>query len=254
MAESEKFINDVKRSVESGVRPIGLGFFPVVDPEDGTPIAYRSEIVILSTIKGEKYYTRVSDSAECGKELFEYAINRLAGILRDLKSRGKDVKFVSVRCPAELVEKIDFYETLKRLTGKQSKETRGKMCIEFPSSLLDRNQDKANTAILDIKAVGLKTAIRNCGNDDFAIAKLAKITPDIVYTDPSVSVWATDRNKPHLFKAFTSFLGCFGTEVIVEAEEKYRKLMRGADCVGFISTTGESVSLKTILDRRDEAV
>lgn len=252
MVESKKFKNDVKRSVEAGVRPIELEFFPVVDFDDGTPIAYRSELVIHSAIKGEmreKYYTRVIDDKDCGTELFEYAVTRLAQALNTFRTRGKDVKFVSVRCPSELVEKIDFYQTLKRLVGKQSKETRSRMCIEFPPSVLDKNRDKAITAILDVKAVGLKTAIRNCGKDDFAVTKLAEITPDIVYTDPSVSAWAGDRNKPRLFTSFTAFLGCLGIEVIAEAEEKYRKKMRGADCGGFISANCEPISFETILNR-----
>ncbi len=255
MAGTDKFENDVRRAAASGVRPIEFRFFPVADFDENRHKAYRAETVIHSTVKGEmpeNYYTRVSDEGECGLKLFKNSVARVAEVLETFKELDKQVDFISVRCPAAFVGRIDFYETLKSLTKNESGDIRRRICVEFPSSLIEAETSAAVTAVADVKALGIKTAVRGCGKEDFPVTKLAKIMPDIVYTDPSVAEWTKDESGRRLFVSFVSFVSEMGIDVIVEAADEYKKATGGAECYGFLSTAGESLSLGEITERVDE--
>ena len=251
---SEQFNRDVRSAIDSGVRPIEFRFFPIVDFEDGVEIAYRTEIEIRSLLIGdmnEKFYERTVEDKNCGVTFFRHATERAIRVIKTLKRGGKDVKFVSIKCPASLVEKIDFYETLKEILKKNTGFDKSKLCIEFSSSVLDKNEEKTRIAIADVKALGVKTAIRGCGEKDFTVTKLAEVSPDIAYIDKTLTEWADDRNKPRFFVSFVAFVKNVVSEVIIEGEDKYRKLTRNTDCDGFLSTTAKPKSLDEIIKERE---
>ncbi len=255
MTERGKFRNDVRRALESGVRPIEFRFFPVADFDGNEYKAYRAETVIHSTVKGEmpeKYYARVSDQGKIGLGLFGNSVVRLTEVLKKLKECDRQAEFISVRCPVSLVGQIDFYETLKNLTENENSDIKSRICIEFPSSLVQAETSKAASAVADIKALGMKTAVRGCGKDDFPVTKLIKLMPDVVYTHPSVAEWIKEDGGKRLFSSFASFVTEMGIGVIAEADDEYKKAISGADCLGFLSTKSPSLSFEEIINRDEE--
>ncbi len=257
MAKNDKFKNDVRQAIDSGVRPVEFVFFPVTDFDGKEHKAYRAETVIHSTLKGEmpeSYYTRFSDEDKCGLRLFKNSVVRLIEVLNKLKEAERQIDFISVYCPAFLVESIDFYETLKNLTKNESDDIKSKICIEFPQALTETDLSKAITAVSDIKALGMKTAVRGCGREDFPVTKLTKIMPNIVYTHPSVAEWVKEEGGRRLFSSFISFVTDMGISVIVEGKDEYKKATSGADCYGYLSVDFKPLSIEEIIecDKEDE--
>ncbi|MBQ0099741.1 MAG: EAL domain-containing protein, partial [Firmicutes bacterium] len=227
----------------------------IIDFEHGFPVAYRTEMLIHSILLGEmpeNSYTYVSDYRDCGVELFKRTILHIIRAVEKFNHKGRNIKFLSMRCPAELVEKIDFYETLKEILMENQTFNPEQLCLEFPASILSKNEEKAKTAILDTKALKIKTSIIGCGEKEFPLSKLVEVTPDMVVLDKSATMYAGDRNKPQLLASMVSYIKSMGIDAIAEGEESSRKLMRSTECIGFTVTNADSLSFKEALEQKEE--
>lgn len=253
--EAKVFNEYVSQSIDSGVKPLELRFFPIIDFEQGFPLAYRTEMLIHSIILGEmpeKTYTYVSDYRECGEELFKRTILHIIRASEKFNKKNRNVQFFTMRCPAELIGRIDFYKTLREILKENKTFNPEKLCLEFPASILSKNEEQARTAILDIKALKIKTSIIGCGEKEFPLSKMVEVTPDMVVIDPSATILAGDRNKPGLLSSMVAYIKSMGIEAIAEGEENSRKLMRGTECIGFIQTNSDSLSFKEALEQKEE--
>lgn len=246
----------IRLTVDAGVPPLELRFYPIVDVESGAPIAYRTKTTIHSVILGEMEegsYTYVTDRRACGIELLKHNVQHAFTAIRAFAEAGReDVKFITVRCPAELAYREDLYEIVSHVVEKNPATDKNKLCLEFPAPLLDADKEKAGRALKDMKILGLRTAIVGCGEESFPVSKLLSVTPDIVFLDPSATEWAGSRNKPQLLSSFVSYIRSMGMDAIAEGTEKERRAMRGSDCIGFAYTDGEGISAEEAIAQKPE--
>lgn len=247
----------VQMSVESGVAPLELKFYPFVECDSGLPIAYRTKTTIHSVKLGdlaEDDYTYVSDKRECGVELLKHNIQHAITAINKFIAAGRNVKFVSVRCPSELVETADLYEIFSEVIQKNPSLKPEMLCLEFPASLImEQKSDKARTGVLDMKLLNIRTALVGCGTEDFPISKLLAVTPDIVILAPEATAWVGSRDKPRLFSSLVSYVNSMDIEVIAEGTEEQRKSMRGSDCSGFFVTDCEPLTLDEAVAQKEDA-
>lgn len=105
--ETLTFNDYVRLSLDSGVAPLELKFFPIVDCESGLPVAYRTTVDINSVIAGvltEKEYAPYCDRHAIGVELFRHHLLQHAITAKFAFEKAKrDVRFLTVACPAEIV-------------------------------------------------------------------------------------------------------------------------------------------------------
>ena len=253
--ETPVFTDYVKMSVDAGVAPLELRFIPIVNPESDFPIAYRTRTQIHSVILGElppEEYTYVSDKREVGTALLRHSLQHAVTALNAFRKAGREVAFLTVRCPAELVDNADLYAEISQVLQKNPSVDPQKLCLEFPATLMDRQTEKARTAVLDMKLLKIRTALTGCGAEEFPIAKLLTVSPDIVFLDPGATAYAGSRNKPQLLSALVSLIQAMRIDAIAEGTEAQRRAMRGTDCVGFVHTDGVSLSLDEALAQKEE--
>ena len=104
--ETLTFNDYVRLSLDSGVAPLELKFFPIVDCESGLPVAYRTTVDINSVIAGvltEKEYAPYCDRHAIGVELFRHHLQHAITAIFAFEKAKRDVRFLTVACPAEIV-------------------------------------------------------------------------------------------------------------------------------------------------------
>ncbi len=253
MNETQSFYDYVKLSVDSGVQPLELKFEKIVDCESGYPVAFRTETVINSILLGrlnEKDYREVCDKLNTGIEVFKHSLQHVITALKSFDALETPVKFLSLRCPAEIVENenVDLFGLMSDVLKKNPKLDPSKVCIEFPSSLMQKNTEKARTALLDMKILKVRTMLTGCGKEEFPLSKLVTVPPDVVILDSSATEWAGSRDKPQLVPSLVAYVKAMGIDTVAEGDGEKRRALRNADCLGFIELGGEKVDLNGALE------
>lgn len=248
MDKLESLINEqAQLQIDTGIKPLELKFIPIRDLEEGQPFAFRTKTIINSTVEGvlqEKDYTFVSDNKDICVELLKHNLGHAVYAIEAFKTNRKNIDFVTVRCPSNILQIADIYEVLKDVVYQYPDFDMRKICLEFPSDILDTDIDKASTGLKDIKLLKFKSAIVGAGNKDFKLSKLAYITPDFVFVDKEATSWADNRNKPYMLSRLVSYLASIGVQVINEGEQKHFRALQRTDSIGFISVPNEVYSLE----------
>lgn len=247
------FDDYVALSLESGVPPIDFIYRPIVDCDAGEVIALRAETVINSVVLGrlgEADYTGVCDERESGIALFAQSVRHALRAIERFRECSTPISFLSVRCPAEIAETpgADLFGMVRDALREHRTVPPSALCIEFPPSLMEKHTDKARTALLDLKALKVKTMIAGCGKEDFPISKLVTVPPDAVMLDESATAWAGSRDKPALFSALVSYLKSMGIEAYAAGTAEKRRALRNSDCVGFLDSERAPLTQAEVLD------
>ncbi len=252
----ENFNKLVRMTVDLGVPPLELRFYPYVTTEDALPMAYRTETLVRSIKLGElwqKDYVSVSDVRDCSAPLFTHSIQHLITAYRKLTEAGKQIAFLSVRCPARLPAKHSLYDLVSEVLKKNPNFPAGKMCIEFPSSLLGIDGEKAVLAIKDMKLLGVQTMIFDSGKNDFPIQKLETITPDYLLVSGETIARMGNRSSTKTVAALLDYYLSTGIQLFAECEDAERKTLRRVDLVGcFVKGTAPR-TLDEVLKEQTEA-
>lgn len=228
----------VVRTLKAGVLPIILRYDQVNACDTRLPIAYRTKTLIRSTALGyltpDEYMASCADT-EVGFRLAEWNVTEAMKHITRFVEEGRGLQWVSVRCPAEMAEKVDLYKWMKRLIKKNQFRYPDKLCLEFDVSLLKKKTDTTRIAILDMKLLGVKTLLVGCGGADCPTSRIVQIPVDMVMLDPSVTRWTGSRNKPQLVTSMIPYLKSMRTEVYaegVQTDEQILQLSR-CECAGY---------------------
>lgn len=248
------FNDYVKLSQESGVPPLELKYTKITDCESGSTIAFRTQTIVNSVVLGtltEKDYTDVCDKRDTGIEVFKHTLQHLLIALKRFELlEDTPIQFLSLRCPSEIVENenADLYEIVSAILSKFPTADASKICIEFDSSLLDKQTEKARTAMLDMKLLKVRTMLTGCGKEEFSLPKLLNIPPDIVLLDKETTEYAGSRDKPQLVSSLVAYIKSMGIDTVAEGNIDKRYALRNADCLGFIDVDDTAMSLGDALD------
>ncbi|MCQ2399288.1 MAG: EAL domain-containing protein, partial [Clostridia bacterium] len=196
----------------------------------------------------------VSDKREVGIELLKHNIQHAITALTLFEKANIDLDFLSIRCPADIIDKLSLYDIVSEILQKNPKFDSSKLCFEFPATILDKDTERAKTALLDMKLLKIRTAIVGGGDENFLLSKIVQVTPNIVFLTPTATAWGGNRNKPELLKSLTAYIKSMGAEVIAEGRDINRKGLRGVECLGFLDVGGEALSLDDALARKREKI
>lgn len=242
----------VTRTLDAGVLPLVLRYRQINACDSRLPIAYRTETIVRSTALGyltQREYQHACENTEVGFRMAEWSIVEAMKHITHFVEAGRDVQWISVRCPSSMVERVDFYKWMKRLIRENHFRYPAKLCLEFDTSLLSKKTEPARLAILDMKLLGVKTLLVGCADADCPMARLVQIPVDMVMLAPSVTKWTGNRNKPQVVPSLIPYLRSMRTEVYaagVQNDEQISLLNR-LECVGY--TTASSYEGKNPTER-----
>ena len=185
-------------------------------------------------------YTFASDGTDRGVRLARWNVEQAISALRVFEGAGRDVKFVTARCPARLALEDDLFQWMKDILDETQCETPEKICLEFPQSLLYEDEEKVRLSVLNMKLLKVKTMMSGCGADDCPVAKLLRIPVDMVLLDPDVTSLVDNRNKGNAAQSLIGFLRTIPVDVIAEGvynDQQIAALSR-SDCLGYLPSSG----------------
>lgn len=257
----------LQRSLEAGVEPLHLKYVQINSCDTNNPIAYRSFAIVNSVVLGHlapKQYVSAMERTDMGIRLAEWSVEEAFGHINKLIESGKKFKWLSVRCPVRLAMEVDVYAWIKRLMDKHDFKHPEKLCLEFSSDLLRADGRLARRAVLDMKLLGVKTLVSNCGRQSCPTSQFLKVPADMALLAPEITAWTGSRNKPQFINTLIPYINSMRVQVYaagVENDEQIRLLNR-VDCVGYTvandykgkqNIIGKLVSFERLLQIENEA-
>jgi EAL domain-containing protein (putative c-di-GMP-specific phosphodiesterase class I) len=232
----------VSRTLDAGVLPLVLRYRQINACDTKLPIAYRTETIVRSTALGyltPEEYQHACESTQVSFRMAEWSVVEAMKHINHFVKAGRDVQWISVRCPSSMVERVDFYQWMKRLIKENHFRYPSKLCLEFDTSLLSKKTEPARLAILDMKLLGVKTLLSGCGDADCPMARIVQIPVDMVMLAPSVTKWTGSRNKPQVVPTLIPYLRSMRTEVYAAGvlNDEQIRLLNRSECIGYTTSS-----------------
>ncbi|MBQ9468199.1 MAG: EAL domain-containing protein [Clostridia bacterium] len=227
----------IKEALLSGLEPITILKRNVYscngNPE---PIAYRTELVINSTILGmltQEQYQVTADRSERGILLADKALSWVTEAIEAKLAAGERFEWMSLYCPIPMLTKTDLLQKLQELFGG-NKQKRQKLMLEFPAHTLYEEPETLRTALLDLKVLGVKSALTGYGSEYCPMMRLASFPFDYVILEPAVNELMKNESTVKAADTLISYARHLRVEVLatdLEGEADQGNFFR-ADCFG----------------------
>lgn len=233
------------RTLECGVVPIEQGLTPIYDCYYSHIIGYRCRTYINSILYGTlapEDYAGALEHDEVGVALAQRSLRSLARAISKFPDEGRGLEIFSVPCPMEFLSDEDIYSTLRTLCrGVGTKQVRT-LCLEFSERVLEGDTRRLERVITDIRAVGIRIALRNYGARSFQMSALAELCPDAVFMTPGTVALLRDREKSGTVGAFLRFAAGMGVRVIAEGAEDDGQIreLYSSDCYAYMPSAAYS--------------
>ena len=233
----------VAMTAASGVAPLEMRFSQINSCYRRLPIAYRSYTYINSVLEGvlpPEKYAFAADETERGIRLAKWNIREAIRAIRRFEEAGRNIEFVSVRCPARLALEQDLFAWMQQVLKDNAFDQPEKLCLEFPQSLLYEDAERVRASILSMKLLKVRTMMSGCGEKDCPVTLLMNLPLDYVVLAPWITVRTDSREQGAAVTALLSFLRAIPIDVIADgaaSDEQIRMLSR-ADCWGYIPSSG----------------
>lgn len=229
----------VGMTISSGIVPLEMRFSQINSCYRKLPVAYRSHTYINSVTMGvisPERYSFATDGTDRGIRLAEWNIVKAMETVKKLTSLGRNIEFVTARCPAKLLSEKDMFEWMKKLMQDNDFHTPEKLCLEFPQSLLFEDEEKMRMSVLNLKLLKVKTMMSGCGANDSPITRLIAVPVDYVLLDPTMTALVDSRNNGNAILSLIGYLRSMHIDVIGEGavNENQIQAMSRNDCFGYI--------------------
>lgn len=240
--DNKKLNSYVKRSVESGVKPVEMLFEPVLDCDFGDAVAFRAYAKINSVITGVLMpwdYLSANVGERVLTDLSLRLLKKTVASAILFVENGIKYSFLTVKCPSGIVYASDLYAKLKSVLNEfvfSDEMKKHNVCLEFDSSVMQADGEKLKEVFADVKAAGLKIAVSGYGGADFPMEKLLSVCPDVLFTDERVVRLVGDREKFSAIAPIINLAKSLGGAVVaagVSGDDELREI-RTRECFGFI--------------------
>ena len=233
----------VRMTLDAGVPPLEMRFSQINHCYRRLPIAYRSFTYINSVIDGvipPEKYSFAADRSDRGLRIAKWNLVEAMKAVRKFEEAGRHVEFVTARCPASLALEPDLYGWVKTLMEENDFHTPEKLCMEFPRTLLFKDEETVRASVLSMKLLKVRTMLSGCGEKDCPVTLLLNVPVDLVLLAPWVSALADSRNKGVAVAALLAFLRSLPCEVIGDGlyNDQQISVFSRAECFGYIPSSG----------------
>ena len=233
-------MTDVKRIIESGIKPLELYYQSVLDTQFSTVCAYRSELRIndleLGVLMAEQYMPVALRTSRC-VFLSKWNLDKICIEMSGLMKKSIDFDWFSLYIPTRMLLKSDLPTAVYEALGNAGIEEASSLCLEFSEEIFYEDSDKINEIFEKLKAIGVKTMLSGFGSDYCPNLRLSQIPFDMVLLDEGVTRRILKRKEDKgLIEAVVYFAkqnGCYivanGVENADELNDAYK-----SDCMAAV--------------------
>ena len=229
--------NFAVRTVNSGVKPLELRYFPVYDCYYGEVRAYRVFLDVNSVIAGSLDGFSITDSLtddEVGLRYSLRALYKAASVERRVIDSGKKAAYSFIKVTDSLIYADDPYSLVKNALNAFGGCER--LAFEFNASVMQAETNRLSEAFSSIRAANVKIAVNGYGGDVFPIEKLLSVCPDFVFTDEKLAEYSVNVEKSAAVAPVLNLVKSLGGNVIADGVRGDNELreFRARDSFGFI--------------------
>lgn len=223
----------VKETIESGIKPIVFDYEEVkLFGEDSSVV--RSFMVINSLDLGTltyKQYRFVARRTRQGNHMVERHIQKLIRMIPKLRERNPAIQCFTIPVYARLLKEGELARMLFDAFALYPEIPPECICIELSADILYENMEESKAGIEELRALGVKIAISEVGDEFCPVFRLSELEFDYAFLD-EYAVETLDRDdRERVAKSLVKFLHFLDVKVIAPGLDSEAKI-DGAKVVG----------------------
>ena len=223
----------VKETVESGITPIVLDFSDVVFFEGNNKIV-RSFLTVNSLdlgVLGYRQYRFVARRTKVGNHLVRRHLEKLFRLIPSLLSENPDIVAFTVPVYARLLAESELASMLVDVKSLYPEVPIGKVCIELSADILYEDLKMASEKIDELRALGVKVAICEVGDEFCPVFRLSEIKFDYAFMDAYSTASLDGEDAERIAGSLVKYLHYLDAKVIAPGLDSEAKIA-GARSVG----------------------
>lgn len=223
----------VKETVESGIAPIILEFSEV-KLFDSKEKIIRSFLTVNSLdlgVLGYAQYRFVARRTKVGNHLVRRHLEKLFRAMPMILQRNPDVSSVTVPVYARLLTDSELANMIVDLSALYPEIPLSKICIELSADILYEELSSASEKIDELRALGVKVAICEVGDQFCPVFRLSEIKFDYAFMDSYSTASLDGESADRIAGSLVKYLHYLDARVIAPGLDTEAKI-QGARAVG----------------------
>lgn len=223
----------VKETVESNITPIVLEFSDVHFFENTRKIV-RTFLTVNSLdlgVLGYSQYRFVARRTKVGNQLVRRHLEKLFRKIPELLSRTPDILCFTVPVYARLLSDSELAAMLVDMMSLYPEVAPGKICIELSADILYEDLKSAAEKIDELRALGVRVAISEVGDEFCPVFRLSEIKFDYAFMDSYSTASLDGDSRERIAGSLVGYLHHLDVPVIAPGLDTDEKI-NGAKDVG----------------------
>ena len=232
----------VKETVESNITPITLGFTDVLFFETNEKIV-RTLLTVNSLDLGVLEYPQyrfVARRTKVGNQLVHRHLQKLFRRIPRLLSERPDISCFTVPVYARLLSDSELAAMLVDMISLYPEVPPSKVCIELSADILYENLASASEKIDELRALGVRVAISEVGDQFCPVFRLSEIKFDYAFMDSYSTACLGGEEQDRIAGSLVKYLHYLNVKVIAPGLDSEEKI-NGAKAVGAEGYTTEAI-------------
>lgn len=236
-----KLGDKVKEVVESGITPIALHFEPVHFFDNAPPIM-RSFVVLNSLDLGTltyRQYRFVARRTKQGDHLVERHLIKLMRAIPPMLEEECNIACFTVPVYARLLRDGVLAKMLFDTFALYPHVSPELVCIELSADILYEDMAEAKLRIDELRALGVKVAICEVGDEFCPVFRLATLAFDYAFLDAYATESLAGEGAARVAGSLVSYLHYLNVKVIAPALDTKEKISgaHSVACDGYTADT-----------------
>ena len=230
----DKMVDD---TLKSGITPIVFDCQDVSFFTKPTHVV-RTFMVINSLDLGmltTKEYRYVARRTRQGDNMVERHIQRIVRLLPQLVEQDPSVECFTIPVYAKLLKDGVLARMLFDAFALYTDASPAKLCIELSADILYQDMDETRARIEELRAMGVKVAICEVGDEFCPVFRLASLPFDYAFIDEYSTASLDREDAERVAGSLVKFLHYLGAEVIAPAICGEAKILgaKAVECDGY---------------------
>ena len=233
----------VKETVESGIIPIVIDFSEIKFFESKAKIL-RSFLTVNSLDLGVltyRQYRFVARRTRVGNQLVRRHLEKLFRLIPDMLSTNPDIDCFTVPVYARLLNDSELAGILVDVISLYPDVPIGKVCIELSADILYEDIKAASEKIDELRALGVKVAICEVGDEFCPVFRLSEIKFDYAFMDVYSTSSLDGEDAERIAGSLVKYLHYLDAKVIAPGLDSEAKIAgaKGVGADGYTEDTDE---------------
>ena len=233
----------VNETIESGIKPITIGFSEVKFFETDKKI-FRSFLTVNSLdlgVLGYEQYRFVARRTRTGNQLVNRHLLKLFRMMPELVEKNPDVECFTLPVYARLLVDSELAAMLVDMLSLYPEVAPSKVCVELSADILYEDLETLSAKIEELRALGVRVAICEVGDRFCPVFRLAEIKFDFAFMDAYSTASLDADSCERIAGSLVRYLHYLDVPVIAPGVDTEAKLA-GAKSVGVDAYTEETLA------------